>query len=182
MALLLQDGTNLLLQDGTLLLLQSESPLLVASSPDDVSVAVGTNATFFAYATGTGTITYQWYEDTAGILTGETGTTLTVRGSLLNNGNGYYYIATDDNETAQSTSATLSTVVVSFEPQVRMDRSRDGGRTFTDERARSMGKIGEYNRRLIWRRNGRAHTTDMYRFTISDKVQVVGIQLTIEVK
>jgi hypothetical protein len=84
------------------------------------------------------------------------------------------------NET-QSETATL-TVVALIEPQVRMDRSRDGGRTFTDERWRSMGKIGEYYRRLIWRRNGRAHTTDMYRFTISDSVQVAAIQLTIEVK
>jgi hypothetical protein len=182
MALNLQDGTDLLLQDGTILLLQAEEALLVVSDPDDVSVSVGDNASFFAYATGTGTVTYQWYEATIGLLTGETGTSLTIWGALANNGNQYYYIATDDNETAQSASATMSVVEATLEPQVRMDRSRDGGRTFTDERWRSMGKIGEYNRRLIWRRNGRAHTTDMYRFTISDKVQVVGIQLTMEVK
>ena len=84
------------------------------------------------------------------------------------------------NET-QSEPATLE--VVALPPaQVRMDRSRNGGRTFTDERGRSRGKTGEYNRRLIWRRNGRAHTTDMYRFTISDSVQLAAILLTIEVK
>jgi hypothetical protein len=182
MALNLQDATDLLLQDGTILLLQAEEALLVASDPDDANISIGAIATFFAYATGTGTITYQWYEATAGLLSGETGTSLAITGSLGNNGNQYYYIATDDNESVQSGSATLGVVAVSLEPQVRMDRSRDGGRTFTDERWRSMGKIGEYNRRLIWRRNGRAHTTDMYRFTISDKVQVVGIQLTMEVK
>ena len=64
------------------------------------------------------------------------------------------------------------------DPQVMMDRSRDGGHTFTDERWREMGKIGEYYRRAIWRRNGKVDRTDMYRFKIADKVKVVGIQLT----
>jgi len=182
MALNLQDATDTLLQDGTILLLQEEEALLVVSDPDSVSVAEGDTATLFAYATGTGTITYQWYEVTFGLLPGETGTSFSVQGTLAKDGNQYYYIATDDNETAQSASATLSVTTAALEPYVRMDRSRNGGRTFTDERWRSMGKIGEYHRRLIWRRNGRAHTTDMYRFTISDKVQVVGIQLTMEVK
>ena len=40
------------------------------------------------------------------------------------------------------------------DPQLEMRISRDG-RTWTDWRARSMGKIGEYNRRCVWRRRGR---------------------------
>ena len=93
MALSLQDGTDTLLQDGTVLLLQGDP--LVAAQPLNVKVGIGVDATFYARATGAGTVTYQWYEVTAGLLAGETGDTLTITGSLGNSGNQYYYIATD---------------------------------------------------------------------------------------
>lgn len=66
-------------------------------------------------------------------------------------------------------------------PQVMMERSRNGGHTFSDQRWRDMGKVGEYYRRAIWRRNGKVDRFDMYRFHISDKIKKVGIQLTTEV-
>lgn len=67
------------------------------------------------------------------------------------------------------------------DPQIMMDRSRDGGKNFTDERWREIGEVGEYQRRAIWRRNGRVDRFDVYRFTVSDKAKMVGIQLTAEI-
>ena len=41
-------------------------------------------------------------------------------------------------------------------PQVMLQLSKDGGKTFGNERWRSLGKIGEYSTRVEWRRNGDA--------------------------
>lgn len=68
------------------------------------------------------------------------------------------------------------------DPQMRMQVSRDGGKTWSDERARSMGEVGEYDTRCIWRRNGRAARFDVYRFTMSAPVKPVVIQLTADIK
>ena len=62
-------------------------------------------------------------------------------------------------------------------PVIAMDRSVDG-KTWSDQRLRDMGKVGEYNRRAIWRRNGRAARFEIFRFTLSDAVKPVIIQLT----
>ena len=66
-------------------------------------------------------------------------------------------------------------------PQVIMDISSDGGKTFRDERSRSIGKIGEYNKRSIWRRNGRVARFDVFRFTFSEPAKPVIIQLTADI-
>jgi hypothetical protein len=42
------------------------------------------------------------------------------------------------------------------DPMVMLRVSRDGGRTFGNERWRSIGKIGEYKKRAIWGKCGRA--------------------------
>jgi hypothetical protein len=65
-------------------------------------------------------------------------------------------------------------------PVIAMDRSVDG-KTWSDQRTREMGKIGEYNRRAIWRRNGRASRFEVFRFTLSDAVKPVIIQLTADI-
>lgn len=62
------------------------------------------------------------------------------------------------------------------DPKVSMDISRDG-KTFGYERIRSMGKIGEYNRRVIWRKNGRMSRFVVLRFKMSDPVKKVIIKL-----
>jgi hypothetical protein len=64
---------------------------------------------------------------------------------------------------------------------VEMSRSKDGGHTFEAPRMRPFGKQGEYQRRAIWRRLGRVDRYDMYRFTISEPVKRVGIQLTAQI-
>lgn len=66
------------------------------------------------------------------------------------------------------------------DPQVRLSISPDG-KSWGDERSRSMGKIGEYGKRAIWRRNGRASRLNVFRFVISDKVKVAILQLTAEI-
>lgn len=63
------------------------------------------------------------------------------------------------------------------DPVIVLERSKDG-KTWGEERPRSMGKIGEYNRRAIWRRNGRASRFEVFRFTLTDAVKPVIIQLT----
>lgn len=63
------------------------------------------------------------------------------------------------------------------DPKIRMDRSLDG-KTFKNDRTRGIGKKGEYGRRTIWRRNGRASRFEIFRFTLSDAVKPVIIQLT----
>lgn len=66
------------------------------------------------------------------------------------------------------------------EPVVVMERSKDG-KLWDAPRPRPMGKVGQYNRRAIWRRNGRAARFEVFRFTCSDKVKFVAIQLTANV-
>lgn len=63
------------------------------------------------------------------------------------------------------------------DPQIVLERSKDG-KTWSDPIARSIGKIGEYTRRAIWRRNGRASRFEVFRFTLTDAVKPVIIQLT----
>ncbi|GAF75553.1 unnamed protein product, partial [marine sediment metagenome] len=68
------------------------------------------------------------------------------------------------------------------DPKIRMDLSKDGGKTFKWDRTRSLGKIGEFNRRAIWRRNGRFPRFVVVRFTLSDAVKPVIIQLTADIR
>src|SRR6185312_15368652 len=64
-----------------------------------------------------------------------------------------------------------NTVDPGSDPQVMLDWSDDGGRNFTRPQLwHSLGKIGEYNKRLRWLRLGQARQR-MYRLTISDPVR-----------
>lgn len=67
------------------------------------------------------------------------------------------------------------------DPKIVMDRSRDGGHTFEQERHRPLGKMGEYHRRAVWWRNGQASRFETFRFTLTDPVKPVGIQLTADI-
>jgi hypothetical protein len=66
------------------------------------------------------------------------------------------------------------------DPQIVMERSVDG-KNWLAPRPRSAGKEGEYTRRCIWRRNGRAARFESFRFTYSEKTKFVAIQLTANV-
>lgn len=67
------------------------------------------------------------------------------------------------------------------DPQIRMSRSTDGGKTWGDERSRNIGRVGEYDRRTIWRRNGRASRFECFRFTMSDACKPVILQLVADI-
>jgi hypothetical protein len=68
----------------------------------------------------------------------------------------------------------------SVDPVVWMERSLDG-KTWTDPRTATIGKIGRYGQRARWRRNGRADRFEMFRFSISDPVKRVFIGLTADI-
>ena len=56
------------------------------------------------------------------------------------------------------------------DPQVMCSYSVDGGKTFSNERWRSFGKIGEYGVRPTWRRGGQSRQR-IYKFKITDPVK-----------
>ena len=56
------------------------------------------------------------------------------------------------------------------DPQIRMDYSDNGGKTFSNEIARSIGKIGEYKQRVRWSRLGRIPQHRTPRFKMSGSV------------
>lgn len=62
------------------------------------------------------------------------------------------------------------------DPVISLAISKDG-RTFNAERNRSIGKIGEYMRRVVWRRNGWCAQWVVLRFRLSDAVKPVVIKL-----
>lgn len=62
------------------------------------------------------------------------------------------------------------------DPKVSMDIS-DDGKSFKYERIRSVGKIGEFDRRQIWYKNGRFPRFVVMRFKMSDPVKPVIIKL-----
>lgn len=65
------------------------------------------------------------------------------------------------------------------DPKVRMSSS-DDGKTFTDEKIRSTGKIGRYGYRAIWRRLGRVPRFRMFKLVQSDPVKPAFIRLDAE--
>ena len=67
------------------------------------------------------------------------------------------------------------------DPQVRMDFSDNGGRTFSSEFSRTYGKIGEYTSLPTWRRQGRIPHHRVVRFKTSDPVKSVIIKLEADV-
>ena len=96
-------------------------------------------------------------------------------------------IAATPNFTSGLNSLTVSSIELTVEsgvgnseqadPVVSMDMSDDGGKTFTYERSRKIGKIGEYEKRAVWRKNGRFPRFRVLRFKLSDPVKPVFIRL-----
>jgi hypothetical protein len=68
------------------------------------------------------------------------------------------------------------------EPMVYFDQSFNGGKTWSEKRGRRVGRIGEYYRRTIWRRNGTPMRFVCYRFSISSAVKVAVAQLVADVR
>ena len=64
------------------------------------------------------------------------------------------------------------------DPQVMLDWSDDGGRTWSNEKWRGLGAIGEYRTRTVWNRCGQSRDR-VYRFAISDPVRRTLINATL---
>ena len=62
-------------------------------------------------------------------------------------------------------------------PVVMMDFSDDGGRTFSNEFKRFIGKIGEYGHETVWNRQGRFPNARTIRFTVTDPVKASLIRI-----
>jgi hypothetical protein len=70
---------------------------------------------------------------------------------------------------------------VADDPEISLDISRDGGKTWDNKRRRGLGLIGQYGRRAVWRRNGRPNRFDVYRFSYSDPFKLSVLQLTADI-
>jgi len=69
-------------------------------------------------------------------------------------------------------------------PLIMMDYSDDGARTWVNESWKALGasgEIGQYSRRVVWRRLGRAPAHRVFRFRVSDPIKVVFIKLEADV-
>lgn len=66
------------------------------------------------------------------------------------------------------------------DPVISMDVSKDG-KIFSYERTRKIGKVGEYDERAIWLRNGRFPRFAILRFKMSDPVKPVIIKAEAQV-
>lgn len=62
-------------------------------------------------------------------------------------------------------------------PVVMMDFSDDGGRTFSSQFKRFIGKIGEYGHETVWNRQGRFPNARTIRFTVTDPVKASLIRI-----
>lgn len=66
------------------------------------------------------------------------------------------------------------------DPMVEMRQSKDGGNTFTSWRAKGIGRQGEYSKRTIWRRRGRAKDQGIvFEFRKSDPVKTAYLGVVI---
>jgi hypothetical protein len=68
-----------------------------------------------------------------------------------------------------------------FDPQVILQWSDDGGKTWSNEHTASAGRIGERRRRVRWRRLGRSRAR-VYRVTIVEPVRVALVGASVGVK
>lgn len=68
------------------------------------------------------------------------------------------------------------------DPQIRLSWSDDGGKTFTNELWRGIGKVGEYSRRAVWYRLGRVPVTRLFRFEYSENFKFAVAKLVMRVK
>jgi hypothetical protein len=66
------------------------------------------------------------------------------------------------------------------DPQIEMRLSRDG-QTWTDWTSRSIGKIGEYNQRCVWRRLGRMPRLAVFALRCTDKAKAKILRVDMDI-
>lgn len=65
------------------------------------------------------------------------------------------------------------------DPQAMLSWSDDGGHTWSNEMVATMGKIGEYKARSVWRRLGKSRDR-IFRVSVSDPVKVIMIGAAVD--
>tara|TARA_Y100001973_G_scaffold99967_2_gene160109 strand:- start:137 stop:676 length:540 start_codon:yes stop_codon:yes gene_type:complete len=70
----------------------------------------------------------------------------------------------------ETTTESGGTTSVTLDPKIRMSLSRDGI-VFGPEKSREIGKVGEREKRQIWRKNGWFDRVCVMKFLMSDKVK-----------
>ena len=85
------------------------APLVIITQPENITVAKETDASFSIEATGSGTLTYQWYRNSE-LQAGETSSTYSFTTALSNNNDSVYCIVSDDNSSLQSDTVFLTVV------------------------------------------------------------------------
>jgi hypothetical protein len=76
---------------------------------------------------------------------------------------------------------SVATGVSGNDPQVILQWSDDGGKTWSNEHYASAGKIGERRRRVRWRRMGRSRAR-VYRVTVVEPVRVALVGASVGVR
>jgi hypothetical protein len=76
--------------------------------------------------------------------------------------------------------ANQSTTLPNYAPQIMAQMSKDGGHTWGNEMWVSLGAIGEYLTRAVWRRLGRGYDF-LFKFRVTDPVKIVAMKASIEV-
>ena len=84
-------------------------------------------------------------------------------------------------ELVAETGVGLAPVQQGDDPIVRLSWSDDGGRTFTDTLSRSLGAIGEYTQRVIWRGLGSFDRSRMFALDISDPVKIAFLKTEVDI-
>ena len=89
------------------------------------------------------------------------------------------------NDVTVSTGTTAAGVDIEAtggsDPQITLSWSDDGGRTFVGQLSRSMGKLGAYNQRSIWRRLGRFPRSRVLAFGVSSPTKSTIIKIEADI-
>jgi hypothetical protein len=70
----------------------------------------------------------------------------------------------------------------STDPKIRLSISRDGGRSFSPERSRGIGPVGDFGRRAIWNRNGKFSQSAVFKWEWSEPATYQVIRADAKIK
>lgn len=99
-------------------------------------------------------------------------------GPIYNAGKSFYITELE----VTTESGVGNTVDPGSDPLITMSMSVDGGNTFGNELSRALGKIGEYEKRQIWRRMGRVARFAVVNLSVSGQIMPVIIRLDAEIE
>lgn len=121
------------------------TPVSITQQPSNQIVNAGTAVTFAVTASGSGTLTYQWYFKGAAI-SGATARTYSIASAASANAGNYHVVVRNTSSSATSSSVTLSVLAVSDIGSALLSWSRPTTRE--DGTALAAGEISGY--RVYW--------------------------------